>query len=383
MIASGGVGTLDHLVEGIRDGHATAVLAASIFHFGDLHDARGQGPYGRGRPAGAAGSVQSSCAIDGRVAWISGRWHDPRAARRASSATARRRRRGLLHRASCSTRASSNAPRSSARRRSRRRSRPSAEDRERSIAESADLLYHLLVVLEARGVALAEVEAVLGSAHRAFGPRREGVAQERLSVSTAWTSATDDGLLALPRLLAREHGRRLRDDTPMTLTADEVDAAALAARPARHRRGRGHLPAAVAPALALCRGDAAAVSSRSSASSAPTTPRCPTSSASPARSRSASRPPRACCRRCWRAGRTCPKVDLVTTDGFLYPNAVLEREGLMEKKGFPESYDLPALLRFLADVKAGRRPVARAGLFASHLRRGARTNGSRSTGPTS
>ena len=65
-----------------------------------------------------------------------------------------------------------------------------------------------------------------------------------------------------------------------------------------------------------------------------------------------------------------PKVDLITTDGFLYPNAILEREGLMEKKGFPESYDLPALLRFLTDVKAGRRPV-RAGLFASDLRRDA------------
>jgi len=52
-----------------------------------------------------------------------------------------------------------------------------------------------------------------------------------------------------------------------------------------------------------------------------------------------------------------PKVDLVTTDGFLYPNAVLDREGLMEKKGFPESYDLPALLRFLSDIKAGRRAV--------------------------
>src|SRR3954464_696982 len=60
-----------------------------------------------------------------------------------------------------------------------------------------------------------------------------------------------------------------------------------------------------------------------------------------------------------------PKVDLVTTDGFLYPNAILEREGLMEKKGFPESYDLPALLRFLADIKAGRRP-ARAPVY-SHL----------------
>jgi len=52
-----------------------------------------------------------------------------------------------------------------------------------------------------------------------------------------------------------------------------------------------------------------------------------------------------------------PKVALVTTDGFLLPNAILEREGLMGRKGFPESYDLPALLHFLSDIKAGRRPV--------------------------
>jgi len=60
-----------------------------------------------------------------------------------------------------------------------------------------------------------------------------------------------------------------------------------------------------------------------------------------------------------------PKVDLLTTDGFLYPNAVLEQEGLMEKKGFPESYDLPELLRFLSGIKAGKRPV-RAPVY-SHL----------------
>src|ERR1700752_2072616 len=60
-----------------------------------------------------------------------------------------------------------------------------------------------------------------------------------------------------------------------------------------------------------------------------------------------------------------PKVDLVTTDGFLYPNAVLQRENLMERKGFPESYDLPGLLRFLTDIKAGKRP-ARAPIY-SHL----------------
>jgi type I pantothenate kinase len=53
-----------------------------------------------------------------------------------------------------------------------------------------------------------------------------------------------------------------------------------------------------------------------------------------------------------------PKVDLVTTDGFLYPNAELERRGLMDRKGFPESYDVRRLLRFLVDVKAGARTTA-------------------------
>jgi type I pantothenate kinase len=52
-----------------------------------------------------------------------------------------------------------------------------------------------------------------------------------------------------------------------------------------------------------------------------------------------------------------PKVDLITTDGFLYPNAVLRASGLMERKGFPESYDMPTLLRFLSDIKAGQRHV--------------------------
>ena len=60
-----------------------------------------------------------------------------------------------------------------------------------------------------------------------------------------------------------------------------------------------------------------------------------------------------------------PKVDLVTTDGFLHPNAVLKREGLMERKGFPESYDGAAIVRFLAAVKAGVRNV-RAPVY-SHL----------------
>ncbi len=60
-----------------------------------------------------------------------------------------------------------------------------------------------------------------------------------------------------------------------------------------------------------------------------------------------------------------PKVELITTDGFLLPNATLEREGLMRKKGFPESYDTRTLLEFLSAVKAGKEHV-RAPVY-SHL----------------
>lgn len=53
-----------------------------------------------------------------------------------------------------------------------------------------------------------------------------------------------------------------------------------------------------------------------------------------------------------------PHVELVTTDGFLLPNAELERRGLLQRKGFPESYDRRALLRFVAEVKSGKAEVA-------------------------
>jgi type I pantothenate kinase len=52
-----------------------------------------------------------------------------------------------------------------------------------------------------------------------------------------------------------------------------------------------------------------------------------------------------------------PKVALVTTDGFLHPNAELERRGLLQRKGFPESYDRRALLRFVVDIKSGKEEV--------------------------
>ena len=53
-----------------------------------------------------------------------------------------------------------------------------------------------------------------------------------------------------------------------------------------------------------------------------------------------------------------PKVDLITTDGFLYPNSHLEAKGLLNRKGFPESYDTRRLLGFLSDIKSGKERVS-------------------------
>ena len=61
-----------------------------------------------------------------------------------------------------------------------------------------------------------------------------------------------------------------------------------------------------------------------------------------------------------------PVVDLVTTDGFLFPNAELEARGLMGRKGFPESYDVRRLVQFVADVKAGT-PEVRAPIYSHEV----------------
>jgi type I pantothenate kinase len=62
---------------------------------------------------------------------------------------------------------------------------------------------------------------------------------------------------------------------------------------------------------------------------------------------------------------SAPRVDLITTDGFLYPNKTLQARGIMNRKGFPESYNVRRLIRFLAEVKAGQ-PAVSAPLY-SHL----------------
>ncbi|EPR76482.1 Pantothenate kinase [Leifsonia rubra CMS 76R] len=60
-----------------------------------------------------------------------------------------------------------------------------------------------------------------------------------------------------------------------------------------------------------------------------------------------------------------PRVELITTDGFLHPNAELERRGILERKGFPESYDRRSLLRFVSKIKSGAAEVRAP--FYSHL----------------
>ena len=112
VIASGGVGTLDHLVDGIRDGHASAVLAASIFHFGDAHHRRGEGSHGR-RRACRCGWTARACPGRRMTAFTLDDLARIVAERAAAPPT-------NPIRPSCSPRARRKPPRSSARRRSRR-----------------------------------------------------------------------------------------------------------------------------------------------------------------------------------------------------------------------------------------------------------------------
>lgn len=60
------------------------------------------------------------------------------------------------------------------------------------------------------------------------------------------------------------------------------------------------------------------------------------------------------------------RVELMTTDGFLFPNAELERQGIMDRKGFPESYDMEKMLQFMNDVKAGK-PVVKAPTYSHEV----------------
>ena len=237
------------------------------------------------------------------------------------------------------------------------------EDRERVIAEAADLLYHLLVVLEARGVDLAEVEAALGARTSQSGLDEKAARKAADVRRSQMEQRTDDGLSPY-RVFSRAQWAALRDDTPMTLTSDEV----ARLRSLHDRLDMKEVEEIYLPLSRLLSLYVAATQrlfraqQRFLGTEDAKVPYIIGVAGSVAVGKSTTARVLQALLARW---PNVPKVDLITTDGFLYPNAVLEREGLMEKKGFPESYDLPALLRFLSDVKAGRRPV-RAPIY-SHL----------------
>ena len=240
-------------------------------------------------------------------------------------------------------------------------------DRDHLIAESADLLFHLLVLLKSRGVKLEEVEAALAQRTDDVRTGRKGRAQARLNESGGRLhgyAGSEQQQYNPYRVFSREQWAQLRDDTPMTL------------EPARSRALRSmhdrldlkevediYLPLSrllsiyvdATQRLYFAQRRFLGIEDRKM-------PYIIGVAGSVAVGKSTTARVLQALLARWSPR---PKVDLVTTDGFLFPNAVLERQGLMQKKGFPESYDLPTLLAFLSDIKAGRRPV-RAPVY-SHL----------------
>jgi type I pantothenate kinase len=178
-------------------------------------------------------------------------------------------------------------------------------------------------------------------------------------------SASPDGDLSPYRVFAREEWAKLRADTPMTLTADEV----MRLQSLNDPIGLEEVVAIYLPLSRLLSLYVAATQGLFRATQrfllAEREAKVPyiigvAGSVAVGKSTTA-RVLKALLAR-W---PNTPKVDLVTTDGFLLPNAELQRLGLMERKGFPESYDTGKLLHFLADIKAGKRKV-KAPLY-SHL----------------
>ena len=246
-------------------------------------------------------------------------------------------------------------------------------DREHLIAESADLLFHLLVLLKSRGITLEEVEAALAQRTVDVGAGRKGRAQARLELNERALPKARGSFMDIRapdqqynpyRVFTREQWAHLRDDTPMTLEPGEFDRLrSLHDRLDLKEVEEIYLPLSRLLSIYVDAAQRLYYSQRqflgirdrkmpyiigiagSVAGGKSTTARV-------LQALLARWSPR-------------PKVELVTTDGFLYPNAVLERLGLIQKKGFPASYDLPLLLSFLSDIKAGRRRV-RAPVY-SHL----------------
>ena len=319
VIASGGVGTLDHLVDGVSDGHASAVLAASIFHFGTYTIAEAKALHGRGTalPCGSIDAAAGDRAND--------RLHPRRPRTRSSRERGRSGDPSSYRQARC--RGHGQAPRKKLGEEAvetviaavdERPGRPGRGERRPALP--------LLVC--SRPPACRWPTSWPSSSGRTAqsGHRRKGVAA---GLKSPQRSEGRDGsaragrtLFALSLLLRPRMGELPRRQ------ADDADRGRRhrgcgAQRSDRARRGasgstcrcRACSTLYVEATQALFTPAPALLQRRRAA-------RCPSSSASPARWRSASRPPRASCKALL-ARWPSPKVDLVTTDGFLLPNAVL------------------------------------------------------------
>ena len=172
VIASGGVGTLEHLVEGVRDGDASAVLAASIFHFGEYSASARPRPIWR-KPACRCGSIRRTF----RARPSNDRNLHPSRSRGADRpARAVRRLTNPIPRAFW-FRGPAGSRRNSAKRPSRPSSRPSKRIGTRLKLEAADVLYHLLVLLQDGGVSLQDVIDELARRTRQSGHQEKASRQ--------------------------------------------------------------------------------------------------------------------------------------------------------------------------------------------------------------
>ncbi len=234
-------------------------------------------------------------------------------------------------------------------------------------AEAADVLYHLLVVLRARGVALKSVMEELEQPIAAERPSGKGVPRAREDwrirppgpLGLGWGIAMDraDVQLSPFRRFTRDEWAQLRADTQLTLTIDDL-------RKLQSTHDPISLDEVVAIYLPLSRLLALYVAATQGLFKATQrflgandgkVPYIIGIAGSVAAGKSTTARVLQALLTRW---PNTPKVQLVTTDGFLHPNAELIRQGIMDRKGFPESYDGTKLIRFLSAVKAGEHNVA-------------------------
>ncbi len=339
VVASGGVGTLDHFVEGVTQGSCLGGSRCFDLPLRDLYDPASQGAYGSVRRSRAARRLTDH-----------DRFHPFRPCRDHCGTRPLGRPRDLVHGAVAGRRGGAIGQET------RRGSGRGGDRRGRRRQGGADRRGGRRA-LPPSGHAAGERRRTCrrdGGAQATDGPkrrRREGLAAGERAVMDQPVPK-----LSPHRVFSRAEWAALRADTPLTLSDDDLERL-------RSLNDPISLDEVVEIYLPLSRLLSLYVAATQGLHDATRTFLGITDGVTPfvigiagsvaVGKSTTARVLRALLRR-W---PNTPKVELMATDGFLLPNAVLAREGLMERKGFPESYDLRHLLAFLSDVKAGRRNV--------------------------